>query len=233
MSRPRASTRPFGKGSRKAVRSGAATDLFEVKVMFTGIVEGTGKLKRIDHGRGISTLEVDLGSMRKGLRKGHSVCCEGVCLTAVGFRGSRMSVEVMKETLDCTNLGQLKAGDRINIERSLKLGSSLGGHFVFGHVDGQARLVSVKDEGDSRRYRFKVPAKLMQFITRKGSVSLNGVSLTVAAAGRGYFEVCLIPHSLKVTSLGTMKVSDNANLEIDMLARYSYKLLTGKEVNLR
>jgi len=200
--------------------------------MFTGIVEGTGRLTRITRKRGISTLEIDLGAMRKGLKKGHSVCCEGVCLTAVRFSGNRMSVEVMQETLDCTNLGRLKAGDGINIERSLKLSSSLGGHFVFGHVDGQARLVSIEEEGDSKRYRFKVPAKLMPFITRKGSVSLNGVSLTVAAAGKGFFEICLIPHTLKVTSLGRMKTGDTANLEIDMLARYSYKLLTGKEVDL-
>ncbi len=200
--------------------------------MFTGIVEGTAELKRITRRRGISTLEIDLGSMRKGLKKGHSVCCEGVCLTAVRFRGDRMSVEVMQETLDCTNLGQLKVGDKINIERSLKLNSSLGGHFVFGHVDGQARLVSVEEEGDSKRYRFKVPAKLMRFITRKGSVSLNGVSLTVAAAGRAYFEICLIPHTLKATTLGTLKTGETVNLEIDMLARYSYKLLTGKEVAL-
>jgi riboflavin synthase len=143
-----------------------------------------------------------------------------------------MSVEVMKETLDCTNLGQLEVGDRINIERSLKLSSSLGGHFVFGHVDGQARLVSIEDEGDSKRYRFQVPEKLMRFITRKGSVSLNGVSLTVAAAGPDYFEICLIPHTLKVTTLGRMKTGDAANLEIDMLARYSHKLLTGEEVDL-
>ena len=201
--------------------------------MFTGIVEGMGSLKQITRNRGISTLEIDLGPMRKGLKKGDSVCCEGVCLTAVRFRGNSMSVEAMKETLDCTNLGQLRVGDSINIERSLKLNSSLGGHFVFGHVDGRATLISVKSEGGSRRYRFKVPAKLMRFITRKGSVSLNGVSLTVAAAGKSYFEVCLIPHTLKVTSLGAMKLGDTANVEIDMLARYSYKLLTGKEVNLR
>ena len=200
--------------------------------MFTGIVEGTGKLKRITRKRGISTLEIDLDSMRKGLKKGHSVCCEGVCLTAVRFRGNQMSVEVMKETLDCTNLGQLSIGGTINIERSLKLSSSLGGHFVFGHVDGQASLLSIKDEGDSKRFRFKVPAKLMRFITRKGSVSLNGVSLTVAAAGRGWFEICLIPHTLKVTTLGSIEPGDTANLEIDMLARYSYKLLTGKEVEI-
>ena len=143
-----------------------------------------------------------------------------------------MSVEVMKETLDCTNLGQLRVGDEINIERSLKLSSSLGGHFVFGHVDGQASLLSVEDEGDSKRYRFKVPAKLMRFITRKGSVSLNGVSLTVAAAGKAHFEICLIPHTLKVTTLGAMEIGDTANVEIDMLARYSYKLLTGKEVGI-
>lgn len=200
--------------------------------MFTGIVEGLGRLKRIARTSGISTFEIDLGPMRKGLRKGDSVCCDGVCLTAVRFGGNRMSVEAMKETLDCTNLGQLRVGDRINIERSLKLSSSLGGHFVFGHVDGQATLVSIKTEGDSRRYRFKVPGKLMRFITRKGSVSLNGVSLTVAAVGKDYFEVCLIPHTLKVTSLGTMKKGGTANVEIDMLARYSYKLLTGKEVDL-
>jgi riboflavin synthase len=199
--------------------------------MFTGIVEGTGELKRITRNRGISTLEIDLGSRRKGLKKGDSVCCEGVCLTAVRFRSNRMSVEVMQETLDCSNLGQLKVGDKINIERSLKLNSSLGGHFVFGHVDGRARLVSVKEEGDSKRYRFKVPVKLMRFITRKGSVSLNGVSLTVAAAGRGYFDICLIPHTLKATTLGTLKTGETANVEIDMLARYSYKLLTGKEVD--
>jgi len=200
--------------------------------MFTGIVEGMGRLDRITRKEGISTFEIDLGPMRKGLKTGDSVCCEGVCLTAVRFRGNRMSVEAMKETLDCTNLGEKEVGDRINLERSLKLNSSLGGHFVFGHVDGRATLVSVKSEGDSKRYRFKVPAKLMRFITRKGSVSLNGVSLTVAAAGKGYFEVCLIPHTLKVTSLGRMKKGDTANVEIDMLARYSYKLLTGKEVSL-
>jgi riboflavin synthase len=200
--------------------------------MFTGIIEGMGSLEQITRKRGISTLEIDLGTMRKGLKKGDSVCCEGVCLTAVRLRGNRMSVEAIKETLDCTNLGQLRVGDSINIERSLKLNSSLGGHFVFGHVDGRARLVSVKNEGDSRRYRFKVTVKLMRFITRKGSVSLNGVSLTVAAAGKSYFEVCLIPHTLNVTSLGAMRVGDTANVEIDMLARYSYKLLTGKEVDL-
>jgi riboflavin synthase len=200
--------------------------------MFTGIVEGTGRLTRITRKRGISTLQIDLGPLRKDLKKGHSVCCEGVCLTAVRFSGNRMSVEVMQETLDCTNLGQLKVGDEINIERSLKLGSSLGGHFVFGHVDGRARLVSIKQEGDSKRYRFEVPPKLMRFITRKGSVALNGVSLTVAAAGKRFFEICLIPHTLKATTLGSMKTGETANVEIDMLARYSYKLLTGKEVDL-
>ncbi len=155
---------------------------------------------------------------------GASICCSGCCLTAVAFGPDRFDVEASAETLSKTTLGGWVVGDGLNLERSLRLGDEMGGHIVSGHVDGVGSVLSVTPENGSQRWRFALPAALVRFVAPKGSVAVNGVSLTVNEADRDGFGVNLIPHTVGATTFGQLRAGSQVNIEIDMLARYVARL---------
>ena len=196
--------------------------------MFTGIVTDVGEILRVT-ARPVGTrYRVATGYDPATIDIGASISCSGCCLTAIerGIDGNRayFDVEASPETLSRTTLGEWAAGARMNLERSLKLGDELGGHMVSGHVDGLATIVERRDEGDMAVFAFEVPAELARFIAEKGSVALDGTSLTVNAVQGRRFEVMLIPHTLQVTTWGARKVGDRVNIEIDQVARYVARL---------
>ena len=162
----------------------------------------------------------------KGISFGASIACDGICLTAVDFGNNWFDVEISAETVSKTIIGTglWEISHKVNLERSLKVGDELGGHIVSGHVDGIAKVSSIKDEGDSTRFVFEVPRELARFIAPKGSVALNGTSLTVNEVQDNTFGINLVPHTKKVTSWDTTQVGDPINLEIDTLARYVARL---------
>jgi riboflavin synthase len=196
--------------------------------MFTGIITDIGTIEGIEP-RGDTQFTISSGYEAPGIALGASICCSGSCLTVTSVvadagGGSRFTVDVSAESLSKTTLGGWREGTRINLERALKAGDELGGHIVSGHVDGVAEIVSLQEEGDSRRFVFRAPEELARFIASKGSVCLDGTSLTVNEVDAVNFGVNLIPHTLSVTSWGSAQVGDKVNLEIDMLARYVARL---------
>jgi riboflavin synthase len=187
--------------------------------MFTGIVSGTGRVAAIESHKGGARLEVVLPRGWSALARGESVCVSGVCLTALA-RGRRLVADLSRETLDRSNLGGAAPGDLVNLERALKRGDRLSGHFVLGHVDGVSVLRQIRRAGNSWTYRFSIPAGLSRFVVEKGSVALDGVSLTVAARGRGTFDVAVIPETRRRTAFGAARAGDRFNFEVDVFARY-------------
>jgi riboflavin synthase len=195
--------------------------------MFTGIITAIGKVRSIEpisDGKDmrivIETPWPDTGSIALGA----SIACSGCCLTAVEVSNDSFAVDASAETLSCTILGTWVIGSCVNLERSLKIGDELGGHMVSGHADGVGEAVSATSEHGSMRWRFRVPKPLARFIAAKGSVAVNGVSLTVNEVQDDMFGVNVIPHTASVTGFGTMKPGDKVNIEIDMLARYVARL---------
>ena len=195
--------------------------------MFTGIVADLGRVRAI-HPGGDARYEFATGLDTATLAVGASVCCSGACLTVADKGAGWFAATVSAETLARTTLGRWRAGTPVNFERALRAGDELGGHIVTGHVDGIAELKSVREEGDSLRFVFAVPGELARFVAAKGSVALDGVSLTVNDVTASEFGVNLIPHTRKTTTLGALAPGDFVNLEIDPLARYVARLL-GKE----
>lgn len=195
--------------------------------MFTGIVTDLGRVRAIKPG-GDARYEFATGLDTATLAVGASVCCSGACLTVVDKGPGWFAATVSAETLAKTTLGRWRAGTPVNFERALRAGDELGGHIVTGHVDGVAELKSAREEGDSLRLAFAVPEELARFTAAKGSVALDGVSLTVNDAGKSGFGVNLIPHTRRTTTLGALAPGDVVNLEIDPLARYVARLL-GKD----
>lgn len=201
--------------------------------MFTGLVSAVGRVCSVEGSNGLRRITVESACPVSALQIGASVMHSGVCLTLVEFGerpgGSWWVVEAIPETLSRTTLGNWLAGTRMNLELSLKLGDELGGHLVYGHVDGLGIVRSIKQDGDSRRIRVEVAAPLAKFLAEKGSICIDGVSLTVSAVGKSdgadWFEVAIIPHTLSVTTLGTFTPGDRCNLEVDMLARYVARML--------
>lgn len=195
--------------------------------MFTGIVTDIGTIRSLER-RG--DLRVRLGTSYEagGIDLGASIACDGCCLTVVDrgtdADGNWFDVDVSAESLDVTALGGWDVGSRVNLERALRVGDELGGHIVSGHVDGVARIVSITPEGDSQRFTFEAPGPLARFIASKGSVALNGTSLTVNAVEGATFGINMIPHTQEVTTWGGAAVGDGVNLEIDTLARYVARL---------
>jgi riboflavin synthase len=195
--------------------------------MFTGIVSDIGEIVSISRGgkaedrRFVIRTRHDLTPVAIGA----SVACSGCCLTVVEKEADRFTVEASGETLDRTHLGDWQAGKRINLELSLKVGDELGGHLVYGHVDGVGTVVSTKPDGGSMRFVFEAPKELARFVATKGSVAVDGVSLTVNEVSGNCFGVNLIPHTQAVTTLGHAKAGQRVNLEVDMLARYVARLL--------
>jgi riboflavin synthase len=188
--------------------------------VFTGIVTGVGRVRALDGRGGRGTRLTVLAPPRfGGFRRGESVAVSGVCVTAIE-NGRRLVADISRETLSVTTLGALAAGDPVNLERSLEWRGTVAGHFVLGHVDAVARILSVKDSRGSWTYRFSIPRGLGRFIVRKGSVAIDGVSLTVAARRAREFEVAVIPETRRVTTLGERRAGDPVNVEVDLLARY-------------
>ncbi len=196
--------------------------------MFTGIVTDIGRIKSLEK-TGDTRIEIECRYDASGIDIGASIACSGVCLTVVekGQDSDDLSwfaVDASQETLDKTTLGQWREGSRINLERSLKIGDELGGHLVSGHVDGTAVILSIAPEGDSMRFRFRAPEDLARFIAVKGSVALDGASLTVNDVDGAEFGVNIIPHTLDVTTWGLARAGTHVNIEIDLLARYVERL---------
>jgi riboflavin synthase len=196
--------------------------------MFTGIVREVGRVASIDgDGDGVR-LEVEAPVTAPGVAVGDSVSVSGCCLTAVAVADGRVAFDAVPETLARTSLRRLAAGSRVNVEPALRAGEPLGGHYVQGHVDGVGAVRSVEDEGDGRRVWVDAPPELLRYLVEKGSVAVDGTSLTVAGLdGRG-FAVALIPHTLEATTLGELEPGDPVNLEADVLAKYVERLLDAR-----
>jgi riboflavin synthase len=196
--------------------------------LFTGIITDIGTVREIRPG-GDTTFVIETNLDLADLALGASIACSGVCLTAVEHGANWFAVQVSAESLSRSNLKDWQVGSRINLERALKAGDELGGHIVSGHVDAVAEIVERRQEGDSERFSFRVPDDFARAVAPKGSVALNGVSLTVNEVQGNRFGVNLIPHTLAHTTFGAAKVGDRINFEIDMLARYVARL-TGQTI---
>lgn len=194
--------------------------------MFTGIIEGVGRLAAHEPVGGDVRFTFEVGSLPfDNVQLGESIAVNGVCLTVIAFDASSFQADASTETLGLTTLGQLAAGAAINLERAMRPTDRLGGHLVSGHVDGIGRVLSIADDARAQRWRFAAPAPLLRYIARKGSICVDGVSLTVNEADYAGFEVALIPHTLTHTRFAHTGVGDAVNLEIDLVARYVERLL--------
>jgi riboflavin synthase len=198
--------------------------------MFTGLVTDVGTVRKAEHRNGLTRFEIESAYPADTIEMGASIMHSGVCLTVVDFgahgEGSWFAVEAVPETLSLTVLGAWEEGSKVNLEQSLKLGQELGGHFVFGHVDGVGEVVSVEAEGQSWRLTIRPPADIAKYFAKKGSAAVNGVSLTVAdALPNGDFQLAIIPHTWEVTTLAQLQPGSHVNLEIDMLARYVARMI--------
>lgn len=198
--------------------------------MFTGIILATGRVDSLAEKAGDLELGIDAAALdleRIGL--GDSVSVQGACLTVTRKDGTRFFADVSRETMAKTTLGTLSPGSRVNLEPSLRAGDALGGHWVSGHVDAVGQLKVLVQDARSWRLEFELPASLMRFVAPKGSICVNGVSLTVNRVDGRRFDVNIIPHTFKVTTLGELKIDDGVNIEIDVIARYLDRLMTKTE----
>jgi riboflavin synthase len=193
--------------------------------MFTGIITDVGTVTRVDDSRGDKRFEITTNWDMTDVPMGASIACSGCCLTVVAKTKNTFAVDVSAESISKTNLGSWVEGTKINLESSLKFGDELGGHLVSGHVDGLATLISITPDGDSFRLKIRAPQDLKHFIAPKGSIALNGISLTVNEVEDDVFGINIIPHTWTVTTMGQAKAGDSINMEIDMLARYVARIL--------
>ena len=194
--------------------------------MFTGIVQAVGRIRSLEPRGGDVRLAVETGALDlAGVAVGDSIAVSGACLTAVALEPGAFAADVSRETLDKTILGALGPRSPVNLERALRAGDALGGHYVTGHVDGLARVVDVREDARSWRVRFEVPAALARYVAPKGSATVDGVSLTVNEVEGRVFGVNLIPHTLEVTTLGALVPGRAVNLEVDIIARYVERLM--------
>jgi riboflavin synthase len=201
--------------------------------MFTGIVTDVGEVRSVKpRADNLHRITIYCRYPRAELIEGASIACSGVCMTVVGTgeEDGRIwfAVDAAAETLSVTTVGRWRHGGRVNLERALKLGDELGGHLVAGHVDGLANVLAREDLTDMARFTLRVPAELARFIAPKGSVALDGVSLTVNAVDGDTFTVLIIPHTLQVTTFGALRAGDDVNLEIDTMARYAARVMDTK-----
>ncbi len=197
--------------------------------MFTGIIEGLGRISSIRHaGRGVS-LAIESGFPLEDPEIGESIAVNGVCLTATSISLGAFTAEVSPESLSRTTLGNLKRGDKVNLERALRLSDRLGGHLVSGHVDAVGRILERKALGDFTLFTFSVPPELSRYLIEKGSVAVDGISLTVNSCDKGSFSVSVIPHSAQITTMGFKTTGDKVNIEVDLVGKYIEKLIGAKE----
>ena len=193
--------------------------------MFTGLIREVGMVVSINGGPDGVRIEIVAAETSHGVAVGDSIAIDGVCLTVVAVSGDTFAFDAVPETLARTALATLQPGSRVNLEPALRAGEPLGGHYVQGHVDGVASVRSVEPEGDGRRIWFDAAAALSRYVVEKGSVAVQGTSLTVAGLDDGGFAVALIPHTLEATTLGALQPDDRVNIEVDVLAKYVEKLL--------
>jgi len=194
--------------------------------MFTGIIVGTGKVTKIDQrtkNRSAIQMTVNLGKYAKGLKIGQSVAINGVCLSATKISNNNCVFEMIDETTKKTDLGNVKAGSTVNVERSLKVGDRLEGHFVLGHIDGVATITKIEKKPKEVKIWFKIPKKLTKYVVKKGSIALDGISLTLVDVKKDVASVCLIPHTINVTNFKSKKIGDKLNIETDVLGKYVLK----------
>jgi riboflavin synthase len=194
--------------------------------MFTGIIQGVGKIEKISQNtknRSAFQMTVDLGKHAKGLKVGQSVALNGVCLSATKISKNKCDFEMIDETIKQTDLGNLVPGDKVNIERSLKIGDRMEGHFVLGHVDGVGIIKKIEKKPKEIKVWFEVPKKLVKFVVKKGSIAIDGISLTVVDVTKNNASVCLIPHTIKITNFQSKKVGDKINIETDIVGKYILK----------
>lgn len=194
--------------------------------MFTGLIEGTGTLLRIDRHGPDAKMIIQAGFSGGNFVLGESISVDGACLTVTSFSGSTFTADVSAETLARTTLGRKASGARLNLERALRLGDRLGGHLVTGHVDGLGLFRERRPEGQSVRLFFEAPPYLMRYIIEKGSVAINGISLTVNGVSEKGFDVNIVPHTASETTTGDLKPGDEVNIETDLIGKYVAKMLT-------
>lgn len=191
--------------------------------MFTGIIEGLGNIVSFDkktNNRSAAKMKINIGKIAKGLKIGDSVAINGVCLTAVSISKGITEFEMVGETIKKTNLGSLERGDKVNIERSLKIGERLEGHFVLGHVDGIGIISKIEKQSNQIQIWMKLPKELSKHVIKKGSITVDGISLTVVDVLKDKFSVSIIPHTMQITNLSYKKVGDKVNIETDILGKY-------------
>ena len=199
--------------------------------MFTGIIEGVGRLARREARGGDARLRIEAGTLPfDNVRLGESIAVNGTCLTVVAFDANGFEADASTETLALTTLGALPAGAAVNLERAMRPDDRLGGHLVSGHVDGMGTVESATDDARAQRWRFTAPAGVLRYVARKGSICVDGVSLTVNAVDAEGFEVALVPHTVAHTAFATTRPGDPVHLEVDLVARYVERLLaTGEQ----
>jgi riboflavin synthase len=193
--------------------------------MFTGLVEEVGTVLAVRRGAGESRLVLQAPHVAAGCAVGDSVCVNGVCLTVVARVDRRLEFEAVAETLRRSNLGELRSGERVNLERAMGVDGRFGGHIVQGHVDAMGRVTQIVPEATSRLVTVEAPPEVMRYVVEKGSITLDGISLTIAAVMASAFTVAIIPHTWTETTLGGRKPGDRVNLEVDILAKYVERLL--------
>ena len=195
--------------------------------MFTGIIEELGRINSIKRGAASAFLRVEAQTVTDGLKLGDSIAVNGICLTVTEFTRDRLAFDVMAETLRKSNLGGLKSGDQVNLERALRPSDRLGGHIVSGHIDGVGKIKSVTTEDIAQVFTVEAPKEVMRYVIAKGSIAVDGISLTVVDFGPGHFRISIIPHTMGKTTLGFKKAGDSVNLEPDLIAKYIERLMPG------
>jgi riboflavin synthase len=196
--------------------------------MFTGIIEELGTVKALRREAGAARLTLSAAKVLDGTVLGDSICVNGVCLTVVEMNSTEFSADVAVETLRVTNLGDLQAGKKVNLERALQLSARIGGHLVTGHVDAVGRVREKREEGNGWRIFIDAPASVLRYVIKKGSIAIDGISLTVADVDNAGFAIAMIPHTAKLTTLGFKKAGDSVNLESDIIGKYVERLLAGR-----
>lgn len=196
--------------------------------MFTGIIEELGGVKALRRDAGAGRLTISASAVLDGTVLGDSICVNGVCLTVVDLGKNEFSADVAVETFNVTNLGDLKIGTKVNLERALQLSARIGGHLVSGHVDSVGRIRNKREEGNGWRIFIDAPETVLRYVIKKGSIAIDGISLTVADVDKTGFSVAMIPHTAMLTTLGFKSASNSVNLEADIIGKYVERLLSGR-----